>query len=405
MTSPRILIIYLIVLIISSGCSSTSQRITNETNKPWSEQIAQSFLRMHPDSINYWNEAKSRKWNYEQGLILEAMYQMWQHTGDSQYVQYVKKNLDYYIQPNGVISTYKFDEYQLDNITPGKVVLQMYELTHNMDYRKAVDTLRQQLALQPRTESGGFWHKRIYPFQMWLDGLYMAEPFYTQYSIMFHDSAGFNDIAKQFILIANHCYDKHTGLYFHGWDESRQQHWADLQTGCSPSLWGRSIGWLAMALVDVLEYFPINHPKRNELLKILNSLAANMLKQRDEITKLWYEVVDKPDEKGNYLEASVSSMFAYAYAKGANLGYLPAEFQMRAEETFKGILNHLISIDVSGIVHLEHVCSVGGLGGDPYRDGSVAYYMSEPQRTDDFKGYGPLLLAAIELEKSKVPEK
>jgi unsaturated rhamnogalacturonyl hydrolase len=358
---------------------------------------------MHPDSINYPGEMKSRRWNYEQGLMLEAMYQMWKLSGDSLYIRYIEKNLDYYIQDDGKILTYKYQEYQLDNITPGKAALRLYDRTKKIKYRIAADTLRRQLSDQPRTNDGGFWHKKIYPYQMWLDGLYMAEPFYTLYSVTFNDTTAFDDIAKQFLLIAKHCYDERTGLYFHGWDESKQQRWANSRTGCSPNLWGRSLGWYAMALVDVLEYFPENHPKRSELLKILNTLAVNMLKQRDEKTKLWYQVVDKPNEKGNYLEASVSSMIAYTFAKGANCGYLPVEFRTRAEETWRGILEHLVSIDTSGIVHLDHVCSVSGLGGTPYRDGSVAYYVGEPQRTDDFKGYGPFLLVAIELEKPFAP--
>ena len=404
MTFPR-LYISLLAIVISSVCLSMAQRTTKHVHKPWSERIAQSFLHMHPDSINYSNEAKSRKWNYEQGLMLDAMYHMWQQSGDSQYVRYIRRNLDYYIQPDGVIRTYNFDEFQLDNIASGKAVLHMYELTHNVNYRRASDILRQQLALQPRTGDGGFWHKKIYPNQMWLDGLYMAEPFYTFYSAMFHDSSGFDDVARQFILIAHHCYDEKTGLYFHGWDESCQERWANQKSGCSPSLWGRSLGWFAMALVDVLEYFPQDHPMRSELVKILNSFALNMLQQRDEKTKLWYQVVNRPDEKGNYLEASVSAMVTYAFAKGANRGYLPGEFRIRAEETFKGILDHLIFFDTSGFVHLEHVCSVGGLGGNPYRDGSIEYYLSEPQRTDDFKGLGPFLLAVIELEKPKISDK
>jgi unsaturated rhamnogalacturonyl hydrolase len=234
---------------------------------------------------------------------------------------------------------------------------------------------------------------------MWLDGLYMAGPFYAQYAAMFNDSAAFDDIARQFLLIARHDRDSTTGLFFHGWDESKKQRWANPTTGCSPTLWGRSLGWYAMGLVDVLEYFPKQHPMRNELIKILNDVSTAMLKQRDVKSNLWYQVVDKPGVKGNYLEASVSAMFAYSYAKGANEGYLPHEFFDRAKETFAGILEHLVSIDSTGVVHLEHVCKVGGLGGNPYRDGSVAYYLGEPQRTDDFKGYGALLLAAIEIER------
>jgi unsaturated rhamnogalacturonyl hydrolase len=379
--------------------------MTKEMNKPWSERLAQSFLLMHPDSISYPTEMKSRKWNYEQGVIMEAFFHLWQETGDSEYVRYIKKNLDHYVDSYGTIHTYRFDEYQLDNITPGKVLLRMYDLTGEKKYRAAADTLRRQLAEQPRTSDGGFWHKKIYPYQMWLDGMYMAEPFYGLYSRMTYDSAAFNDIAKQFILCARHCFDHKSGLYFHGWDERKQQRWANPETGCSPSLWGRSIGWYAMGLVDVLEYIPEHHPQRQALLKILNDVCKNLLPMRDEKTKLWYLIVDRPYEKENYLESSASAMFAYIFAKGSNRGYLPAEYRLRAEETFNGLLKHLVTIDSSGIVHLEHVCSVAGLGGIPYRDGSLSYYAGEPQRRDDFKGYGPFILAAIELEKSKVVEK
>jgi unsaturated rhamnogalacturonyl hydrolase len=393
--------ILIIVCILLSGCYPDARRTKIAAENKWPERIAQSFLSMHPDSINYPNEMKSRRWNYEQGLMLEAFYRMWQFSRDSNYLRYIKNNLDHYIKDDGIIRTYSYQEFQLDNVTPGKAALKLYNLTKNNKYKIAADTLRRQLAEQPRTKNGGFWHKKIYPYQMWLDGLYMAGPFYAYYSVFFEDSAAMDDAVNQFLLITQNCYDSRTGLYFHGWDESKQQRWADPQTGCSPNLWGRSLGWFAMALVDILEYVPESHPKRTELLKILNSLSVNMLKQRDDKTKLWYQVVDKPNEKGNYLEASVSSMMAYTYAKGVNCGYLPLEFRTHAEETWNGIIEQLVYMDTSGIIHLNHVCSVSGLGGNPYRDGSVAYYINEPQRTDDFKGYGPFLLAAIELEKMK----
>ncbi|HVN47750.1 MAG TPA: glycoside hydrolase family 88 protein [Bacteroidota bacterium] len=392
---------FCIILILLCVVNSFAQTMTKENNTPWSLRIAQSFLRMHPDSINYPNEGKSKKWNYEQGVMLDAMYQMWQHSGDSQYVRYIQKNLDHYIQSNGKINTYKYEEFQLDNIASGKALLQLYAATGESKYRIAADTLRRQLKEQPRTSDGGFWHKRIYPYQMWLDGMYMAEPFYCLYSKMTNDSAAFDDIAKQFILCAAHCYDSTSGLYFHGWDESKTQRWANPKTGCSPSLWGRSMGWYMLGLVNALDYIPQHHPQRKALIKILNDVCKNLLSVRDEKTKLWYLIVDKPGENGNYIESSASAMFAYVFAKGVNQRYLPHEFFDRAEETFQGLLNHLVSIDASGIIHLEHVCSVAGLGGNPYRDGSLAYYAGEPQRTDDFKGYGPFLMAAIEIEKSK----
>jgi unsaturated rhamnogalacturonyl hydrolase len=236
---------------------------------------------------------------------------------------------------------------------------------------------------------------------MWLDGLYMGEPFYVLYSKMFNDSAAFDDIAKQFLLIAKHCKDEKTGLFFHGWDESKQQRWADKETGCSPNLWGRSLGWYAMALVDVLDDFPASHSKRAELETIFRTMMDNVLKQRDAKSKLWFQVVDKQNEKGNYIEASASAMFTYAFAKGVNKGYLKKSYSSIAKESFSAIAKELVTVENDGTIYLRDVCKVAGLGGNPYRDGSYEYYISEPRRTNDFKGYGPFLLAAVEVEKLK----
>ncbi len=354
---------------------------------------------MHPDSIIYHDEAKSRKWNYEQGLMLEAFYQTWMQSGDSLYLTYIKRNLDYYIADDGTIRTYKLSDFNLDNIAPGKGVVRLYALTGQDKYRKAADVLRDQLRQQPRTRSGGFWHKKIYPFQMWLDGLYMAEPFYTLYAATFGENKAFDDIAHQFLLIEKNNRDEATGLYYHGWDESRSERWANPKTGRSASFWGRSIGWFAMALVDVLELFPADHPGRTDLERVFKDLARSVLHYREDSTGLWYQVIDKPGEKGNYLEASASAMFAYALAKGARLGYLPAEMGEKGMESFTGVLNHLTETGDDGVIHLMKTVKVGGLGGKPYRDGSYDYYLSEPTRTDDFKGYGPFLLAAIETER------
>ena len=183
--------------------------------------------------------------------------------------------------------------------------------------------MRDQLKTQPRTSEGGFWHKKIYPSQMWLDGLYMGEPFYAEYAATFHEDAAFDDIAKQFILMELHSRDPKTGLLYHGWDESKQQRWADPATGHSPNFWGRAMGWYAMALVDTLDYFPQDHPQRGALLAILKRLAVAIEKYQEPKSGLWYEVLDKGSEKGNYLEASASCMFVYALARGRSRG-LPA---------------------------------------------------------------------------------
>ncbi len=378
------------------GCSSGERTLRSDA--PWSVRIADSFIRLHPDSIVYQDEAKSRRWNYEQGLMLEAFFQAYRHTGDSRYLAYVRKNLDHYVTADGTIRTYELEEFNIDNITPGKAAVRMFELTGEPQYRRAADTIRRQLSLHPRTKSGGFWHKQIYPDQMWLDGLYMAEPFYAHYAVVFNEPAAFDDIVHQFRLIEQHLRDPKTGLYYHGWDESKAMAWADPATGRSPNFWGRAVGWFSMALVDVLDDLPADHTGRADLLRILRNLAPAVLAVRDGESKLWYQVLDRGGAPGNYLEASASSMFTYAFAKGASRGYLPQEFGERARESFEGILRRLVTVEDDGTILLRDVCRVSGLGGKPFRDGSYEYYVSEPRRTNDFKGYGPFLLAGIEVE-------
>jgi unsaturated rhamnogalacturonyl hydrolase len=228
----------------------------------------------------------------------------------------------------------------------------------------------------------------------------MAEPFYAQYAAAFKEPAAYDDIARQFLLAAAHMRDSATGLFYHGWDESRKQPWANAATGCSPNFWGRAMGWYMMGLADVLDYVPASHPQRKQLVSVFQTLARDLERYRDPKSGLWYQVVDKPGRDGNYLEASVSAMVTYAYARGARRGWLDARYAALARESFHGIVTTLVTIGADGTINLNHVCSVAGLGGTPYRDGSYEYYVREPQRTNDFKGYGPFLLAAIELESS-----
>ena len=225
----------------------------------------------------------------------------------------------------------------------------------------------------------------------------MAEPFYAEYSREFNRTQDFDDIAHQFELVYEKTHDPKTGLLYHAWDESKEQKWANPETGTSPSFWGRSIGWYMMALVDVLDSFPVNHPKRNDLIKIFQDLASSLLKYRDAESKLWYQLVDQGSREGNYIETSSSLMFIYSYAKGANKGYLDKKYFDLAKESFNSLYNKFVSKDKDGHLLLNNTVSVGGLGGNPYRDGTFEYYISEPVRVNDFKGYGPLLLSAIEL--------
>jgi unsaturated rhamnogalacturonyl hydrolase len=364
----------------------------------WSMRMADSFLARHPDEISYEGEPKGGRWTYEQGVMLEAMRRIWVKTGDVKFFRYIKKNIDRFVMKDGSIKTYDYETFNLDNIATGRQLLMLYQNTHEKKYKMAADTLRKQLATQPRTHEGGFWHKKLYPYQMWLDGIYMAEPFYAEYALLFDEPDAFDDIAHQIISIEGHTRDPKTGLLYHGWDESRQQRWANPATGSSPNFWGRAMGWYAMGIVDVLDYFPQNHPRRGEIVAVFKRLADALATYQDSASGLWYQVVDQGSREGNYLEASASCMFAYAFAKGAKAGYLENRFFEIAQKTFRGVTRELVTIEEDGLVNLHQVCQVAGLGGNPYRDGSYEYYISEPRRTNDFKGVGPFIYAALQLE-------
>jgi unsaturated rhamnogalacturonyl hydrolase len=371
----------------------------NKSKNPWSVRIVQSLMARNADTIKYPGVTKSGRWDYERGVVLQGVYQLYLVTHKNEYLNFIKKHIDLYVQEDGSIRTYDYGSFNLDNIATGRNLLALYKETKEKKYKISADTLRKQLAHHPRTNEGGFWHKKIYPYQMWLDGIYMAEPFYAEYAKMFHEPADFDDIANQFIWMEQHVRDSKTGLLYHAWDESKQMPWADKQSGCSPHFWGRAIGWYAWALVDVLDYLPQDHAQRKELIAILQRLSKALLKFREPQSKLWYQIVDQGNRAGNYLESSASCMFVYAFAKGANKGYLDKTYLKAAQESFKGILDSMVTVDEKGLVSLQHTCQGAGLGGNPYRDGSYEYYISEKQRTDDLKALGPFILAALELKQ------
>ncbi|MDQ7949327.1 MAG: glycoside hydrolase family 88 protein, partial [Pedobacter sp.] len=298
------------------------------------------------------------------------------------------------------INNYKPGDFNIDNVKNGRTLLTLYKVTLQPKYFKAATHLWDQLKQQPRTKEGGFWHKKIYPNQMWLDGLYMGEPFYAEYAALVQDKQAFDDIANQFIWMEKNARDTKTGLLYHGYDESRTEKWADQLTGRSPQFWARAMGWYGMGLVDVLDYFPKDHPKRKELLAILNRFAAAVLKVQDQKSGLWYDVLDQPQGKGNYHEASASNMFIYTFAKGARLGYLPNNYLQAAKKAYQGVQKEFIENVDPNKINLKGTVAVSGLGGKPYRDGTYAYYLSEKVVTNDAKGVGAFLLAAVELDRA-----
>ena len=364
---------------------------------PLSEAMAATAMKLWKDS---WasEPGKPEKWAYDHGVVLKGIEGVWYNTGDGKYFAHIQRSLDRFVSDDGTIRGYKVEEYNIDHVLLGRVLLTLYKVTGQEKYRKAAALLREQLKTHPRTSEGGFWHKKIYPHQMWLDGLYMGEPFYAEYAAMFHEPAAFDDIAKQFILMERHARDDKTGLLYHGWDESRQQRWANPKTGRSPNFWGRAMGWYAMALVDTLDHFPKEHPQRGELVAILNRLAAAVEKVQEPKSGLWWQVLDKGGAPGNYLESSASCMFVYALAKGVRQGHLPASYLKVAQKGYQGITSKFIETAASGQVNLNGTVSVAGLGGNPYRDGSYQYYLSEKVVTNDPKGVGAFLLASNEME-------
>lgn len=364
--------------------------------QPLSQQLAATAIRRWPDSFSM-KEGSPARWSYDQGVILKGIEGIWNATGDPKWFNYIQKSMDYYVSEDGNIKGYRHDEYNLDHLNNGKLLLLLYRVTGKEKYRKAADQLRNQLKTHPRTSEGGFWHKKVYPYQMWLDGLYMAQPFYAEYSKVFHDDTAFNDIARQFILAEKNTRDLKTGLLYHGWDESRSQKWADKTTGRSPNFWGRAMGWYGMAMVDVLDHFPLNHPGRDSIIEILQRFAEAVTKVQDAKNGLWYDIPDKPYEQGNYTEASASCMLVYTLAKGMRMGYLPQTYLRNVLSGYAGIKNQFLVND-SIQLNLKGTVSVSGLGGNPYRDGSYAYYMSEPIVVNDPKGMGAFILAADEME-------
>lgn len=379
----------ILICLIFNACELQAQS--------YGPDMAQSVMRIWKDSFSL--EGKPAKWNYDMGVLLKGIEGQWLNTGDASYFQYIQKQVDYFIAEDGTIKTYKQEDFNIDNINNGKLLLLLYKVTLKEKYLKAAMLLREQLRRHPRTNEGGFWHKKIYPYQMWLDGLYMAEPFYAEYAQLSHDDTAFNDIANQFIWAEKHCLQPRTGLLYHGWDESKKEQWANPTTGCSSEAWARAMGWYATALVDVLDWFPNTHPKKKDLFGILNRLSVTIQKYQDRKTGLWYDVLgyNGPNKNRNYFETSASCQFVYTIAKACRKGYIPSNRIVVANNGWKGITSTFIKKSGDDLI-LSGTVKVSGLGGKPYRNGTFDYYMSEPVIDNDPKGLGVFLLAATEME-------
>lgn len=381
--------------------SSNSGKIV-PLNLKWSERMMLSEMHRFPEAWML-DFSKTPKWTYPTAIVLDGAEKLYAKTGKKEYYKYISEFGEKLIQEDGTIITYELDKYNIDMLNSGNVLLYLYEKEKKEKYLKALQTLRLQINGQPRTKEGSFWHKKIYPYQVWLDGLYMGMPFYTHYT---HDfvkgadaSKAYDDILLQFDSVQEHLLDKKTGLLYHAWDESKKEAWADKETGLSQNFWGRAMGWYGMAMADVLDYLPKDHPGRAKLISYIKSYTDAIIKVQDKNNGLWYQVLNKAGEKGNYTEATASSMFVYIIIKSVNNGYLPKSYKTYAKKGYDGIIKNLITVDENGVVNLNKCCAVAGLGGKPYRDGSYEYYINEEIRSNDAKGTGPFILASLEFEK------
>ena len=391
-------------LLASCATISAPQKFSNATPLEWSQRLAASELTRRGDSLAWKPDGKA-KWDYTAGLFTLSLLKLNEVIPSAGDVEFTKQAIGSFIAANGNVQTYRPEEFQLDALNSAKTVLALWQLTGEERYKLAAQKLVKQLESQPRTFDGGFWHKQRYTNQMWLDGIYMAGPFHAECGKLFGDASAFDDVAKQIRLMDEHSYDAKTGLNYHGWDAAKIQPWANPVTGCSSNFWGRAEGWYAMALVDVLDYFPTNHPASGEIIATLQKLSVGVLKLQDTKTGLWWQVMDAGDRKGNYLEATASAMFVYALAKGVNHGYLSRDLVPAIERGYAGIIQNLIKADGINSWSLTQCCSVAGLGGSPsngkYRSGSFDYYIGEPVVSNDLKGVGPFILAGIEMQRLK----
>lgn len=338
----------------------------------------------------------SDKWDHEYGVVLKGIEDVWQLTRDEEYFNYIKNSIEPNINEDGDIKGYVLESYEVDNINTGRVLFNLYSETKDERYKKAAYILRSQFDTHPRTSFGSFLHKKQFNDIIFIDSVYMGLVFLAQFGKEFNIPEDLDDVANQIIAAADFNQDKDTGLLVQGYNETKTEFWADPETGLSKSYWGRGLGWYSVGLVETLEYLPNDHPKKPRLLEIFKNLMAGVANVQDS-TGVWWQVVDKGNLEGNYLEASASCMFTYSLAKGSRLGYLEGKYKDVANKAYEGLVNQFIEIDQNGEIHLNGTCKSAGLGVKDYRDGSFNSYVCEETAKNDHKGVGTFLMAGVQI--------
>ena len=389
-------------LTTAASKALTQQPLTAEAALQWSQRVADSELQYKTLDYAFGGFDPIRKrpsyFEYTTGLLMQAYDDLNQVAPDARYADAIQTVMGSFVNTDGSINGYVQSKYNIDSINAGKMLLRVYERNKAPRFKTAVDTLYAQLEAHPRTSAGAFWHKQRYPYQVWLDGVYMGIPFLAHYEQLLHDQPDFDEVLAEFQVVHEKLRDPNTGLYYHAWDEKREQEWASKETGLSGYHWSRGMGWLAMALVDVLDFIPQeNTTERQYLLDMIAELAPVLAQYQDDASGTWYQIIDMPEARGNYLESTASSMFTYFYAKAVNQGYLPENYVDTAKKAYRGLLDEFVQVHADGTVSITNMCQVAGLGYG--RDGSYRYYMSEPVFTDDPKGTGPFIMAGVEMHK------
>ncbi len=367
------------------------------------ELIARSTL-----DVPAWNLERLKKgdrkvgWNYVDGCMILAMLETYRITGEKRYLEFSDAFIDHRVHEDGTIEGYDVAEHNIDNINAGKTLFYLYEINGKEKYRKAIELIYSQVQTQPRTTEGNFWHKRIYPHQVWLDGLYMVMPFYMEYETKFNNKKNYNDIFNQFEKVVQHLRDEKSGLYFHAYDASKTAFWCDKETGLCQNFWLRALGWYSMALLDTLDKCDetVAREQYDKLKDVFVDYIDSLLAYQDE-SGMWYQLPARAGEPGNYLETSGTAIFAYSLLKAVRLGILPESYREPAVKAFRAIMDQYLTVDEAGEIHLGGICLVAGLGPEDNRrrDGSYEYYMSEPIVSDDAKGVAPFLLAYTEIRR------
>lgn len=367
------------------------------------EKFIDKMINLSTPDAPYWNieaikAGKEPHWNYIDGCMMTSLMSLFQETKNNKYIDFVKTYIDYYVNEDGSILGYDPTKYSTDDICESRILFDLYSITQKDKYLKAIDLTYHQILKHPRTVDGNFWHKKIYPNQVWLDGLFMALPFYTQYETHYNQKQNYQDIILQFKNVRKFMFDEDKKLYYHGYDASKQIFWANKETGLSKNFWLRALGWYVVAIVDVASFMDNPDIVENELKPLLKEAIDGLLQYQDKKTKLFFDVINLVDEPKNYLESSGSSLVSYAILKGVRLGLLPQSYLKIGQEIFEGICDHFLS-EKDGDLNMNGIVLVSGLGPENNlrRDGTFDYYMSEPIVENDAKGVGPLIMAYTEM--------